>query len=208
MLDSQGFDLWADGYDKSVGLSDEENSYPFAGYRKVLGSIFDAVMRKQSAAPKVLDIGFGTGTFTAKLYEKGCTVFGQDFSPRMVGLASAKMPRAKLFCGDFSKGLAEPLTRERYDFIVATYSLHHLDDEQKVRLLKTLRGLLNDGGSILIGDVAFSTRAELEKCRAEAGEGWDDDEIYFVADELKKAFPDLKFEKASFCAGVITIGGR
>lgn len=31
MLSSQGFDLWADGYDASVGLSDEENSYPFAG---------------------------------------------------------------------------------------------------------------------------------------------------------------------------------
>ena len=24
MLDNKGFDLWADGYDKSVGLSDEE----------------------------------------------------------------------------------------------------------------------------------------------------------------------------------------
>ena len=25
MLDNKGFDLWADGYDKSVGLSEEEN---------------------------------------------------------------------------------------------------------------------------------------------------------------------------------------
>lgn len=25
-------DLWADGYDKSVGISDEGNEYPFAGY--------------------------------------------------------------------------------------------------------------------------------------------------------------------------------
>ena len=33
MLDNKGFDLWADGYDESVGLSDEENTYPFAGYK-------------------------------------------------------------------------------------------------------------------------------------------------------------------------------
>ena len=33
MLDNKGFDLWADGYDKSVGLSEEENTYPFAGYK-------------------------------------------------------------------------------------------------------------------------------------------------------------------------------
>ena len=33
MLDNKGFDLWADGYDKAVGISDEENTYPFAGYK-------------------------------------------------------------------------------------------------------------------------------------------------------------------------------
>ena len=26
MLDNKGFDLWADGYDKTVGVSDEENT--------------------------------------------------------------------------------------------------------------------------------------------------------------------------------------
>ena len=60
MLNDKGFDLWADGYDKSVGISDEGSTYPFAGYKKVLGYIFQAVMEKQS--PTVLDIGFGTGT--------------------------------------------------------------------------------------------------------------------------------------------------
>ena len=44
MLNQTGFDLWADGYDKSVGLSDEENTYPFAGYKAVLGTIYQAVI--------------------------------------------------------------------------------------------------------------------------------------------------------------------
>ena len=43
MLDNKGFDLWADGYDKSVGLSEEENTYPFAGYKKVLGNIYKTI---------------------------------------------------------------------------------------------------------------------------------------------------------------------
>ena len=46
MLNSKGFDLWADGYDKAVGISDEDNSYPFAGYKEVLGRIFRIVMEK------------------------------------------------------------------------------------------------------------------------------------------------------------------
>ena len=29
MLNNKEFDLWADGYDKAVGISDEENTYPF-----------------------------------------------------------------------------------------------------------------------------------------------------------------------------------
>ena len=55
MLNNKGFDLWADGYDKTVGISDEENIYPFAGYKKVLGFIFQTIMRDENAV--VLDIG-------------------------------------------------------------------------------------------------------------------------------------------------------
>ena len=80
MLDKKGFDLWADGYDKTVGITDEENRYPFAGYKNVLNSIFQTIMQRPNAT--VLDIGFGTGTLTAKLYEHGCSVYGQDFSTK------------------------------------------------------------------------------------------------------------------------------
>lgn len=203
MLDNRGFDLWADGYDISVGLSDQENTYPFAGYKAVLNSIFWTVLAKPGAA--VLDIGFGTGTLTARLYEQGCTIYGQDFSRRMIELAAAKMPGAHLYHGDFTQGLAEPLRRRSYDFIIATYALHHLTDRQKAAFLKDLLALLKEGGSILIGDVAFETRADLDRCRKAAGDEWDDEEIYFVVDELRRSFPALSFEKVSYCAGVLSL---
>jgi hypothetical protein len=44
MLTTQGFDLWADGYDKSVEEADESNAYPFAGYRKLMNAVYNAVM--------------------------------------------------------------------------------------------------------------------------------------------------------------------
>ena len=203
MLNKKGFDLWADGYDVSVGLSDEENTYPFAGYKTVLDSIYRTVLAKPKAT--VLDIGFGTGTLTAKLYEQGCTIYGQDYSARMIELAAAKMPGAHLYQGDFTLGLAEPLRQRRYDFIIATYSLHHLTDQQKTVFLTDLLNRLNEGGCILIGDVAFETRASLDRCREAAGDEWDDEEIYFVADELKRSFPTLSFEKISHCAGVLSL---
>ena len=203
MLNNSGFDLWADEYDKTVGISDEENSYPFAGYKEVLGCIYQIIMEKENAV--VLDIGFGTGTLTAKLYEHGCSIYGQDFSARMVELASGKMPLAHLYQADFTQGLAEPLQCRRYDFILATYSLHHLSDNQKITFLKNLLPLLNQDGKIIIGDVSFNTREELEKCRQGAGDEWDEDEFYFIVDELKTLFPNLTFQQISFCAGIILL---
>ena len=203
MLDNKGFDLWADGYDKTVGVSEEGNTYPFAGYKNVLGTIYKTIMEKKNAV--VLDIGFGTGTLTTKLYENGCPIYGQDFSARMIELAFQKMPNAYLYQGDFTQGLVEPLQAQNYDFIVATYSLHHLTDEQKVCFLRMLRDHLNPGGQVLIGDVAFENRSQLEQCRKNVGDEWDDDEIYFVVEELRKDFPDLSFTQMSDCAGVLIL---
>lgn len=204
MLNGKEFDLWADGYDKAVGISDEESTYPFAGYKKVLGFIFKTIMETANAV--VLDIGFGTGTLTTKLYEQGCSIYGQDFSTRMIALASEKMPYAHLYQGDFSKGLVEPLRDRRYDYIVATYSLHHLTDTQKRVFLSELRNHLKENGKIIIGDVAFETRKDLERCRLAAEDAWDDDEIYFVAEELRKDLPGLSFTQISDCAGVLMLG--
>lgn len=203
MLNSNGFDVWADGYDESVRLADENDAYPFAGYATILREIYGRVCA--SGAKTVLDIGFGTGTLAGQLYQQGCDVFGQDFSSRMIQLAQGKMPRAKLYQGDFSLGLVQKLKQQRYDAIIATYALHHLTDEQKVAFLQELLPLLQDNGCIYVGDVAFATRAQLEQCKAQAGDDWDASEIYFVYDELKQAFPQLQFEPVSHCAGLLTL---
>ena len=68
-----------------------------------------------------------------------------------------------------------------------------------------MRGRLKENGKILIGDVAFETREELNQCRKQAGNEWDEDEIYFVFDELKKNFPSLSFAQVSPCAGILTL---
>lgn len=203
MLNNTGFDLWADDYDRSVGLSDEDGTYPFAGYRAILGEIYRRVL--SSGGKTVLDIGFGTGTLTSKLYERGLHIFGQDFSERMIELAREKMPGAQLYQGDISLGLAQPLTRQKYDAIIATYSLHHLTDAQKVGFISGLIPLLEADGCICIGDVAFQSRADMEACREACGEEWDDDEHYFVFDELKALFPKMVFEPMSHCAGLLSL---
>ena len=203
MLDHKGFDLWADGYDRSVGLSDEDNTYPFAGYKKVLASIYDDIRAGQGK--RVLDIGFGTGVLACRLYENGYDMTGIDFSGRMIEIAQEKMPSARLIQHDFSNGLPAALQDQKFDAIVCTYAIHDLDDTAKITFLKELQTHLNPKGRIFLGDVAFETRTELEACRAQCGDEWDDEEFYVVAEEIKREIMGVHFEKKSHCAGVMTI---
>ncbi|MEK4170598.1 class I SAM-dependent methyltransferase [Lysinibacillus sp. FSL L8-0312] len=206
ILNKQGFDLWADGYDRTVQLSEENNQYPFAGYKAILNKIFNEVM--EVPASTVLDIGFGTGVLTAKLYEHGHAINGLDFSSNMIAIAKEKMPQANLIEWDLTKGLPPALLQQSYDAIVSTYVLHHFTDEQKITYITQLLRQLTPTGKILIGDVAFETRAQLEQCRQDSKGYWDDDEFYFVHEELKASLQDicqLIFYPLSHCGGVFVI---
>ena len=203
MLNSTGFDLWSKDYDKTVQLSEESDEYPFAGYKDVLNTVYGEIRSAQSKT--VLDIGFGTGILSKRLYDEGVEIFGVDFSAEMVNTAKEKMPDAKLFQYDFTKGLPKDLEGQRFDFIITTYAIHHLTDEEKIDFINLLKTHLNPKGKILIGDVAFETKKDMEKCAEQAGDEWDDEEFYIVAEELKKSFPLMEFKKISFCGGVIVI---
>ncbi|MGG7358754.1 hypothetical protein, partial [Escherichia coli] len=69
-----------------------------------------------------------------------------------------------------------------------------------------LMALLTEGGKILIGDIAFGTRQQLEICKNDSKEFWDEDEFYFVFNEISSDLEDscrLEFLPISHCGGVI-----
>jgi putative AdoMet-dependent methyltransferase len=207
MLDNKGFDLWANGYDKSVNLCEQDNDYPFAGYKDILNTIYNQIRVKNEA--KILDIGFGTGILTKRLYDDGYEIWGIDFSEKMIEISRKKMPEAKLIQYDFVKGLPEEVESQKFDFIISTYALHHLNDSEKVKFLTNILNLLNKDGIILIGDVAFETRKMHNKCKADCGEdGWDDDEFYIIFNELKDSFEIAEFTQISHCAGVLELSNK
>jgi putative AdoMet-dependent methyltransferase len=206
MLNNKGFNMWAGDYDKSVNIADDNNTYPFAGYKELMNAIYSTVMEKCPC--KILDIGIGTGTLSAKLYEGGNDITGIDFSSKMLEIASEKMPKAKLIQFDFTKGLPQELDGAKFDFIVSTYALHHLTDHEKVVFIKSLLQHLTETGTIIIGDVSFPNRDEMAKCEALSGDEWDDEEFYFIFSELKDHLADickLSYYQFSHCGGIMEI---
>ena len=203
MLNKQGFNLWADNYDQSVQLSEEKNEYPFAGYKAVLNDIYNEVMSKQSAS--VLDIGIGTGVLAKKLYDNDHQITGIDFSEKMLENTQLKMPYAQFINWDISEGVPVGLQENTYDFIISTYTLHHLTDVQKVQFIRDLTNFLKPTGEILIGDISFETQAHLQACRDKNRSHWDDDEFYFVYDEFASTISDMfaiDYEQISECGGL------
>lgn len=117
------------------------------------------------------------------------------------------MPFASLIKYDFSKGLPEEIKDNSFDYIISTYAMHHLEDEHKNRFIEKLENYLNKDGLIIIDDIAFKTRESLEKCKEDYNEYWDDDEIYFVFEDLRKSLlnKNISFTEISHCSGVIQI---
>lgn len=206
MLDEKGFNLWAGNYDKTVGISDEKNEYPFAGYKELMNWIFVNIAAKGPA--KVLDIGLGTGVISSKLYEHGNEITGIDFSAEMLQIAKQKMAEAKFIKHDFSKGMPLELKGCKFDFIISTYALHHLMEEEKPAFILSLLEYLNTGGKIFIGDVCFDTIKELEDCKKSAEDKWDTEEYYFVYEDIKAKLDGkctIEFIRFSHCSGILAI---
>lgn len=204
MMNSKGFDNWAGDYDESIAKS---KGYPFEGYYNVLAFVHNMITVNKET--KILDIGIGTGQLTFELYKKGGQIYGIDFSERMLELACEKMTGAKFYKFDFNNGIPEELKDLKFDYIVSSYAIHHIDDKQKICFVQELKRILKYHGIIILADVAFETRDALLKCKENAGKAWDDDEIYMVIDEITPELSKYGFAtdyiQISSCAGVLKI---
>lgn len=112
-------------------------------------------------APRVLDLGAGTGLMTWHLLFKmpGAKFTLVDFSGDMLAVAKERFAgrdNVHYLTGDYR----DCDLGSSYDIIVSSLSIHHLDDPDKVRLYSRLCDLLNDGGVFVNADqVRGATKA-------------------------------------------------
>lgn len=96
----------------------------------------------------VLDVACGTGVMFDYYLDRGVSsVVGIDISPEMAKIAAAKYagdPRIRVVCGDVEATVFEGL----FDRIVVYNAFPHFPKPK--RLIKTLAGLLKEGGRLTI----------------------------------------------------------
>lgn len=205
MLDNKGFDNWAGEYDKSIDRLSK--GYPFEGYYKVLEYVRDFIDLEYNV--KILDLGIGTGLLTYELYKNGGQVHGVDFSSEMIKKAKEKMPTGNFYEHNFKQGIPEEIKNLQFDYIVSSYAIHHLDDSEKVSFILELKKVLKQNGKIIIADISWKNKELMEECKEISKKYWDEEEIYFIGDEMVNKLRDIGinsyYEQLSSCAGVLVI---
>jgi putative AdoMet-dependent methyltransferase len=203
---AQNFDRWAADYDRDVRQSDADESFPFAGYTRVL----DAVVSLAEARPgmSLLDLGSGTGNLAARFAALGCDVVGADFSAEMLARARVHVPTAHFVQVDLLGGWPPELNR-RFDRVASTYVFHEFDLPTKIQLLRRLvDGHLAPGGRIAIGDIGFPDAPAQDAARRRWADRWDE-EFYWIAGEaipaLRAAGLEATCRQISACGCVLLV---
>jgi SAM-dependent methyltransferase len=142
-------------YDRQARAYDLYQAAVVPRYQEALDMVAEACQRYLGAAPRILDLGCGTGNASASILRRvEARIFLLDGSRGMVELAENKIGSAwpgsllgsrvaDLFDGDWDEGLG------KCDAVISTFVLEHLPFDVYRGALKKCYELLNPGGWLI-----------------------------------------------------------
>lgn len=104
----------------------------------------------------ILDLGCGTGNHVLCLAEKGYLVCGVDRSDEMLNIARLKAGVNGISCSFHQSDIRDFRTSQKFDVVIMMFAVlgYHLENEDVLRALGTVREHLNPGG-LFICDVWY-----------------------------------------------------
>ena len=135
----KGYDSnkYSDFYRKSKKMNRFEKLY------------FDTLINNLPKKSAILDLGCGTG-MPYDLYlstNSGYDIKGIDISEAHINMAKKNISKGNYIKGDFTK---YDFQNEKYDAVIAIYSIFHIPREEHNKLIKKIHKYLKKNGYILI----------------------------------------------------------
>lgn len=162
-------------------------------------AVAQAITRAVNLSPEMsaVDVGGGTGRLSILLADLVGSVVVTDPSAGMVRVARERIEAAGL--GDRLRAVQADLTRDRldgaYDVVWSSMALHHVQDLN--RLLRSVAGLLVNGGRLCIADLDEDPDGAFhaDKIDFDGHHGFDRQHL---AEQLARAgFADVSFVDAT-----------
>lgn len=160
-------------------------------------SIPVSILRSSTSTPAILDVGAGTGLFSAFILEKfpGANLTLIDISEKMLAIAKerfAKLPNVNYVIGDYTVHEFD----HKFDLIVSSLSIHHLSDQEKKIFYQHAYSLLKKDGIFVNADQVLGKTSYLE---ALYKNDWKEkiERSGLTNEELEAAYERTKLDKMS-----------
>lgn len=133
-------------------------------YSEIIDALALAIPFKKDKKIRIMDLGCGTGNITKALKEKypHASVTCIDLAENMLETAKAKLNDCadiEYWCGD----IREFNYSRKYDAIISSLVLHHLEEKDKRGFYKTVFKALNKGGVFYNADMVLASNKHLER---------------------------------------------
>lgn len=152
-------------------------------YKRFFQEFSDSLKMNSS----ILDLGCGPGNVAKFLVEqnKDYKIIGFDLSTVMLELAQQNAPTEQFVLGD----IRHLILKQKFDAVIISFCLIHLDDNEAKELLSTTYGLLNANGFLYLSFMSGG-RPGFEKASFS-------EEVmffnYFCLDDIGKTLMNLGF---------------
>jgi tRNA (cmo5U34)-methyltransferase len=129
-------------------------------YRAVAGQIDETLQEV-----RILDLGCGTGLELEDIFARApnACVTGIDLAPGMLAELRSKFrtrrSRIELIEASY---VGRPLGERKFDYVVATLTVHHVAPREKLSLYRNIRAALKPHGMYVQGDQSTSPESEEE----------------------------------------------
>ncbi len=123
-----------------------------------VGAMYEAVATAAVAAnraPRVLEIGCGTGNLTAALLGRGAIVTAIDQNPDMIAVATEKLGDGggRLTVHEMAAvEIADRFPAQSFDAVAASLAFSEMSADEQQYVLEAVRRLLRPGGRLVIAD--------------------------------------------------------
>jgi tRNA (cmo5U34)-methyltransferase len=153
-----------DHFEKEALLFDRFFFKVMPRYQELTQALVDSLPFRKTEKLKFLDLGCGTGNLAQKIISgyPRAQITCLDMAENMLKMARVKLgrnPNVSFWQGD----IRDFDYSGKYDAIVSSMALHHIEGREKTAFYRRLRKALKNGGVFITVDIFLSSNGHLQK---------------------------------------------